>query len=203
MAKCVVAAFCFGPKWHTRSKNFPILLGLLPQMMEQLMNYSRKAILFLKSKGLDNPCRFMTEEQVHALTIRSTAHWHSLFTGRHIGIHRPDGKICNWTARILSKDKLYRQKCLGSAIDFGNGSIDYRVALSRAFEWYDTDEVKAMATTSRPVGRVRDVNICPIGDVYSVGHAVKDYCDWTRLARSVGVSPSVSASRAVAARPTW
>ena len=150
------------------------------------MNYSRQATRFLKSDGLDNPCRFMTSEKVLNLAIRSTPHWHTLSTGRHIGIHRPDGKICNWTARILSKDKQYRQKCLGSAIEFGNGSITYREALARAIEWFDTDEVKALATTSRPVGRVRDVNICPIGDIYTVGHAMKDYCDWTRLARSAG-----------------
>ena len=150
------------------------------------MNYSRKATHFLKAEGLDNPCRFMTDNQVGSLSIRCTPHWHSLYTGRHIGIHRPDGKICNWTARILTKDKLYRQKCLGSAIDFGNGSINYREALARAFEWFETDEIVALATASRPVGKVRDVSICPIGDVYSVGHAVSDYCDWTRLARSTG-----------------
>lgn len=150
------------------------------------MTYSRKVTRFLNTEGLDNPCRFMTAEQVHALNIRCTPHWHSLYTGRHIGIHRPDGKICNWTARVLTKDKFYRQKCLGSAIDLGNGVIGYREALARALEWFDTDEVKALATTSRSVGRVRDVNICPIGDIYSVSHAVKDYCDWTRLARSAG-----------------
>ncbi len=150
------------------------------------MNYSRKATRFLNSEGLDNPCRFMTDDQVEQLTIRSTAHWHSLFTGRHIGIHRPDGAICNWTARVLTKDKLYRQRCLGSAMDLGNGSIDYRTALARAFEWFDTDEVQALATSPRAVGRVKDVNICPVGEIYSVGHALKDYCDWTILARSSG-----------------
>jgi len=150
------------------------------------MTYSRKADRFLKSAGMNNPCRFMTDGQVNALPIRSAPHWHSLLTGRHIGIHRPDAKICNWTARVLTKDKLYRQKCLGSAIEFGNGSIGYRDALARAFAWFDTAEVKALATTTRPVGRVSDVSICPIGDVYTVGHAMKDYCDWTRLARSAG-----------------
>ena len=89
-----------------------------------MMSYSRQASKFLKSEGLDNPCRFMTTEQIEALTIRSTAHWHSLYTGRHIGIHRPDARLCNWTARILTKDKLYRQKCLGSALELGHGSID-------------------------------------------------------------------------------
>ena len=150
------------------------------------MSYSRQASKFLKSEGLDNPCRFMTTEQIEALTIRSTAHWHSLHTGRHIGIHRPDARLCNWTARILTKDKLYRQKCLGSALELGHGSIDYRTALARAFEWFGTSSIQALANTPRAVGRTKDVSICPIGDVYSVGHALKDYCDWTRLSRSSG-----------------
>lgn len=150
------------------------------------VNYNRKATRFLNSEGLDNPCRFMTDTQVEKLSIRTTPHWHTLFTGRHIGIHRPDGKICNWTARVLTKDKLYRQKCLGSALDFGHGAIDYRIALARALEWFDTDKVRALATTARAVGRVSEVNVCPIGDVYSVGHALRDYCEWTRLARSTG-----------------
>lgn len=150
------------------------------------MSYARKATQYLMSEGLENPCPFMTAAQVKELTIRTTAHWHSLYTGRHIGIHRPDGSICNWTARILTKDKLYRQRCLGPVLELGQGSIDFRTALSRAFEWFDTSAVRALATTPRAVGRMKDVCICPIGNEYSVGHALKDYCDWTRLSRSSG-----------------
>lgn len=150
------------------------------------MSFSRKATRYLKSEELDNPCPFQACSQIEELNVRSTAYWHSLYQGRHIGIHKPDASICNWTARILTKDKLYRQKCLGSALELGSGSIDYRTALTRAFEWFETREIKAMATSPRAIGRIKDVNICPIGDVYTVGHALKDYCEWTRIARSEG-----------------
>jgi hypothetical protein len=150
------------------------------------MSFSRKATKFLKSEGLDNPCKFTSVEKIESLRVRSTAYWHALYKGRHIGLHRPDASICNWTARILTKDGLYRQKCLGSALELGNSSIDYRTALARAFEWFETSEVKAMTNTPRAVGRTKDISICPIGDVYTVGHALKEYSEWTRIARSEG-----------------
>lgn len=43
-----------------------------------------------------------------------------------------------------------------------------------------------MASTPKPSGRTTGINICPVGDTYTVGHALKDYSDWTRLARSPG-----------------
>ena len=150
------------------------------------MSFSREATRYLKSEGLDNPCAFESTKQIEQLNVRSTAYWHPLYLGRHIGIHRPDASICNWTARILTKDKLYRQKCLGSAMELGTGLIDYRTALARAFEWFETSEISAMATSPRAIGRIKDVNICPIGEVYTVGHALRDYCEWTRIARSEG-----------------
>ena len=150
------------------------------------MSFSRKVTKYLKSEGLDRPCAFESTEQIKQLNVRSTAYWHSLYQGRHIGIHKPDGTICNWTARILTRDKLYRQKCLGSALELGNGAVDYRTALARAFEWFDTSEISALATSPRAIGRIKDVNICPTGTVYTVGHALRDYCEWTRIARSEG-----------------
>ena len=150
------------------------------------MTYLRKANIFLKQEYPDNPCRFADTPSIELLVYRSTPYWHSLYRCRHIGIHRSDAKVCNWTARVLTKDKLYKQKCLGPALDMGKGEISFKTALARSFEWFDTGEVKAMTNDPRPFGRTKDINICPIGDVYSVGHALKDYTEWTRIARSAG-----------------
>ena len=106
--------------------------------------------------------------------------------GRHIGIHRPDHRICNWTARLLTTDKRYIQRCLGPALDLGRGKIDYIDALERAFQWFDSPEIKTIAHRTRPAERTQGINLCPIGAVYTVGHALKDYVEWTRIARSPG-----------------
>ncbi|MCA0998587.1 hypothetical protein [Alloyangia pacifica] len=58
-------------------------------------------------------CPFADEAAIAGLRYRETPYWYSLLKCRHLGIHRPDGRTCNWTARILTKDKRYIQKCLG------------------------------------------------------------------------------------------
>ena len=150
------------------------------------MSYRRQANQFLKSEHLINPCRFSEPEQIQELLFRSTPYWHSLYRCRHLGIHRPDDATCNWTARVLTKDKLYRQKCVGPAIDLGHGVVDYRTALARALEWFDSGVVRSLANEPKALGRTKEVSFCPIGDIYTVGHALRDYSEWTKLARSQG-----------------
>lgn len=150
------------------------------------MKAREQVVAFLNAEGRQNPCRFTDQRQIAELSFRQSPYWHTLFQCRHIGIHRADDNICNWTARILTKEKKYKQKCLGPALDAGRGAIDYKTALARAFEWFDTGAIKGMANDPKPVGRMRDVSFCPMGSIYTVGHALKDYCDWTSIARSPG-----------------
>lgn len=131
-------------------------------------------------------CPFANEGAITALRFRETPYWHSLLRCRHLGIHRPDGRICNWTARILTKDKRYIQKCLGPALDLGRGQVAFGLAVERAFAWFAQSDMQKISNEPKPVGRTREINICPIGGVYTVGHALRDYTDWTRLARSPG-----------------
>ncbi|MBV0912519.1 tyrosine-type recombinase/integrase [Anianabacter salinae] len=150
------------------------------------MTFFKEADDFLRTEHRINPCRFAEPDRIEALAFRPTPYWHSLYQCRHLGIHRPDDSMCNWTARILTKDKLYKQKCVGPALDLGHGAIEYRVALARALEWFASGAVMSLANEPRALGRMSDVSVCPIGDVYTVGHALKDYTDWTRMARSPG-----------------
>jgi integrase/recombinase XerD len=131
-------------------------------------------------------CSFRDADQITALPMRNAPHWHSLLRCRHLGIHRPHAKVCNWTARILTTDKRYLQKCLGPALDTGRGIIGYDEAVRRAFEWFGSGEVQAIANSSKPTGRTGALNFCPLGPVYTVGHALRDYMDWSKLARSQG-----------------
>lgn len=150
------------------------------------MTPSSRAASFLQVEGMMNPCRFADQQQIAALAYRPTPYWHTLYKCRHIGIHKPDDSMCNWTARILTKEKRYKQQCLGPALDIGRGVVSYKTALSRALEWFDSGAIKDLASEPKAVGRVQDVSICPIGNIYTVGHALKDYCEWTKIARSSG-----------------
>lgn len=149
-------------------------------------NFRSMADDHLVQTSQSNPCRFAETEQIKRLAFRQTPYWHHLFTSRHLGIHRPDDTACNWTARVLTRDKLYKQRCLGPAIDIGRGRISYREALARAFEWFETADVKALANEPRALGKTTEVHYCPIGDAYTVGRALRDYSEWTRIARSPG-----------------
>ncbi len=131
-------------------------------------------------------CRFANLDEINSLAFRPTPYWHTLLEGRHLGIHRPDDSMCNWTARFLTNDKRYLQKCLGPALDIGRGLVGYEEAVNRAFAWFASPDVASLASQSRPRGRTNAVNFCPIGAVYTVGHALRDYTDWTRIARSTG-----------------
>jgi len=148
--------------------------------------YDHIAKRYLKTEGAENPCRFAEPEQIERLRFRPTPYWHHLYRCRHLGIHRPDDKTCNWTARILTKEKLYKQKCVGPALDSGHGQISYELALSRALEWFESGAYRDITNTPKSLGRTRTVNVCPIGTVYTVGHALCDYSEWTRIARSPG-----------------
>lgn len=145
-----------------------------------------KATTGLEPQTLPVDFRFMTAEDIATLPYRDSPFWHHLATCRHIGIHRPDHRICNWTARVLTKDKRYIQKCLGPAIDLGRGIVTRDEALRRAHEWFETGEIKGIINDAKPTGRAQALRFSPIGEVYTVGHALKDYLDWTRVARSSG-----------------
>lgn len=131
-------------------------------------------------------CPFSTAASIEALRFRDAPYWHALLKCRHIGIHRPDSRICNWTARVLTKDKRYIQKCLGPAIDTGKGLVAFELAVVRAFGWFASLDAQRVPSEPKPTGRMKEICVCPIGDIYTVGHALRDYLEWTRLARSPG-----------------
>jgi len=131
-------------------------------------------------------CPFQTVQQIRELNYREYPYWHILLRGRHIGVHRQDERICNWVARTLHVDGKYKQKCLGPALTLSKEAIPYQLAISRAFEWFETGTVSALSVPPEYVGRTSALNVCPIGKVYTVGHAMWDYLEWTKLARSPG-----------------
>lgn len=131
-------------------------------------------------------CRFQTTASIERLGIRDAPYWHHLLVGRHIGLHRPDGRHCNWTARLLTKDRRYVQRCLGPALELRSSALSYPDAINKAFAWFAEWDTLGMAAERAPRGRTERLSFCPIGSAYTVGHALTDYLDWSKIARSAG-----------------
>lgn len=131
-------------------------------------------------------CPFQDPQTIQQLKYREYPYWHVLLKGRHIGVHRQDDRICNWVARTLFRDGRYKQRCLGPALSLSKPAIPYHMAIERAFEWFETGRVKSLSVAPEYAGRVKGLVICPIGDIYTVGHALRDYLTWSKLARSPG-----------------
>ena len=120
-------------------------------------------------------CRFSEPEDIELLAHRGSPYWHTLLQCRHIGVHRLDDRICNWNARLLTTDKRYVQRCLGPALDTGRGRpLSYYEAVGLAFEWFASPECKDVGNQVRQMSKTHRISISPIGDVYTVGHALNE-----------------------------
>ena len=126
--------------------------------------------------------RFSDPAYVEALPYRSHHYWYVLEKCRHIGIQKIKPGHIVWTARILTKDKRYHQKTIGSYV--GQNALSYESAVEAARLWFRKPEIAAKASPSAPIGTMKYLMVCPIGDVYTVGHALRDYIEWRKLAGS-------------------
>lgn len=131
-------------------------------------------------------CPFQTAAQIEGLTPRDAPYWHHLLIGRHIGIHRPDGRHCNWVVRLLTADRRYVQKCLGPALNLGRGCLSFVEAINDAFGWFEASAARGEAAKQAPRGRTDFLCFSPLGEIYTVGHALHDYMAWSKIARSKG-----------------
>lgn len=125
-------------------------------------------------------CKFEDLSYVESLPYRGHHYWFVLEKCRHIGVQklRPD-HIC-WTARVLTKEKRYHQKTIGHLT--GKDALTYEQAITKAREWFRTSKMLQLASPSSPIGTMKYLMICPIGDTYTVGHALRDYIEWRKIA---------------------
>jgi integrase/recombinase XerD len=60
--------------------------------------------------------------------------------------------------------------------------LTYDEAIALAKEWFQSPKVLKVAADARPLGSRRDLYFSPIGDVFTISHALRDYVEWKRLA---------------------
>lgn len=115
------------------------------------------------------------------LPPKSEAYNILLATGRALGyLQMPKGSG-RWVARLrVSTGCLYRVKVLGLADDLleadGARILTLKQAKEVAALWFDLPEYRPIRVEERPIGVGTHLNVCPIGEDYTVAHAMRDYC---------------------------
>jgi len=119
------------------------------------------------------------------LDRRLYPYWMLLSYGRHIGFQKRSGSETYWLARYRAKNGWYRQCRLGLTDDryakHERSVLTFEQAKDLALEWFRSEPVVLNSGNSWPLGRREELNYCPIGDIYTVGHALRDFFEWKRL----------------------
>jgi integrase len=91
-----------------------------------------------------------------------------------------------WVARYRTTYQSYRQVRLGPADDTGSrnksASMTFNQAREAATKWFRDPEQLRLASEARRRHPNEHLSICPIGDEFTIGHALHDYVEWKRLA---------------------
>lgn len=128
-------------------------------------------------------CYDFTDPSVlDALPIRLEPHWHVLQFCRHIGVIKRQNRPLSWVARFRTKQGLYRQEHLGRLATLDHGGLTYAQALENAEAWFAQPANAMISADPYQKGDKADLDYCPWGDVYTVGHAMRDYIEWKRIA---------------------
>jgi hypothetical protein len=118
------------------------------------------------------------------LPVRPTAYYLLIAYGRHLGIMRREAGDL-WAARLRTKAGKYRRKILGLVAETDNADgvrhLTHAQALAAAEKWFTDPNVHRFASEQFPVGVRRDLIVSPIGNEFSVAHAMFDYVEWKRL----------------------
>lgn len=127
----------------------------------------------------------LTDPEVQVrLAPREAPYFNLLSYCRHIGLHvYADGRSY-WVGRVRRKDGGYIQRRVLAAWIDGFQENSYEEGLRTIEQWFDKPDIKALASEPYQFGSRRDLIYCPVGSVYTVGHALKDYAEWKRIAAS-------------------
>lgn len=120
------------------------------------------------------------------LSVRERPYWvHMENYNRMLGYHKlRHGAF--WVARYRTLGRSYRQHRLGPADDRGKRSdpvaLTFKQARDAAAVWFSAPEQARFASEARRRYPNEHMSICPIGDEFTIGHALQDYVEWKRLA---------------------
>lgn len=154
-----------------RQGQHPVLCG-----MEQLM-----------LRYYPSEC-FETARSRQALLVRGKPYHFLMSECLALGFYRYAKRPFRWIARYRRHDGKYVIKHLGLA-DTGAPHGDkllltFEAACAAAREWFEAPEVKAQYEREQKFVAGRNLCVCPVGDEYTVSHALADFLDWRLKFRS-------------------
>lgn len=127
------------------------------------------------------------------LHVRERPYWTMTKFGRHVGYHKTSRANSFWVARVRTITGTYRQHRLGHADDFdaANGAdvLSYEQAWEAATVWFRLPEQVRFAAKEGRRGVNEEMSICPVGPLFTIGHALEDYVDWKRLSAARSAFP--------------
>lgn len=125
---------------------------------------------------------FSDAEVINSLPIRHEPHWHILQFCRHLGVIRRGSCGLGWVARFRTKAGGYRQTYLGPLDLNGEVGLSHADALQAAEHWFSEPANTCVSSDPYPSGSKAGLDYCPWGTVFTVGHAMRDYIEWKRIA---------------------
>lgn len=132
-----------------------------------------------------------TEEQLADRRFRKTIppKWEVYYlligNGRAFGYRHTPKCGGRWVARIrVTVGYGYREYNMGLADDEqpadGNKVLTFTQAKEKAINWFNTPEFIPIRVAEERLNLSSQLIVCPVGDKYTVAHAMKDYCQWKK-----------------------
>lgn len=120
----------------------------------------------------------LTQKSVRdQLPTRAAEYWQTIAVGRSIGIYVAPRGARLWKARYRSVSGQYKETTLGNSDE-----LSFEQAKTLAQRWFDSDPIKSNAVSWHAVRYDGQLIICPCGSEFTVGHALRDYIEWKRIA---------------------
>ena len=123
------------------------------------------------SQGSREAMEIDLHNAVRSLPVRNAPHWEILEYCRHIGIAKTHEDRGFWVARIRTKAGKYKQQRL---MPWEADADTQAHAIQMAREWFSSPQVAVMASDPYPKGSKQELGYCPWGEVFTVGHALRD-----------------------------
>jgi integrase/recombinase XerD len=119
------------------------------------------------------------------ITAKDDPYYIVIARGRVFGYRRNAQMGGRWVARIrVSTGYGYREATLGVADDDrhadGHKILDFKQARMKALLWFESPEFLPIRTEAQEYHRTSQLIVCPIGDRYTVAHAMHDFCVWKK-----------------------
>ena len=111
--------------------------------------------------------------------------WLRLAGGRFVGFRRPLKGEPYWSAKFRRKGGRYHETKIGIADDQreadGYEVLSFDQAVQKAWNWFCSPAIASISNDPNPIGVTETLLYCPVGEAYTLGHALNEYLEWKRL----------------------